>query len=287
MARQHGHGARLVIGNQHDGLGSIGHLEAPVSAPFRVQLARARSRADGPSSRFLPFRSSACLAIVPGEALGPAAPPETRLSRILRTDTERFEHARQLRPRHRDARRHARAEPEQLHEVHTAVEARRDAHVVAIDDHAHRLALLPEQEQQRLVDAREPSADVDERDARRQAARNACAARRVSRSIGISSSAASSIGCHSEASARPVARWRTITPKKALIARARAQRAIDALGDGARRADARVDGARVVVAARVRLDAAAHPLGGAGQAVEVGVADDGVDRARRARRAPA
>ena len=44
-------------------------------------------------------------------------------------------------------------------------------------------------------------------------------------------------------------------------------------------ADARVDGARVVVGAGVGLDAAAHPLGGAAEAVEVGVADDGVDGA--------
>ena len=41
---------------------------------------------------------------------------------------------------------------------------------------------------------------------------------------------------------------------------------------------ARVNRARVVVGARVGLDAAAQPLGRAAQAVEVGVADDGVRR---------
>ena len=41
-----------------------------------------------------------------------------------------------------------------------------------------------------------------------------------------------------------------------------------------------VDGPRVVVAAGVGLDAAADPLGAAGEAVEIDVADDGVDRAR-------
>ena len=45
-----------------------------------------------------------------------------------------------------------------------------------------------------------------------------------------------------------------------VVAAARAERAIEAPRDRARRADARVDGARVVVGARVRLDAAAHPL---------------------------
>ncbi len=53
---------------------------------------------------------------------------------------------------HRDARRHATAQLEQGHEIEPAVEARSHAHVIAIDDHADRLALLAEQEQQRLVD---------------------------------------------------------------------------------------------------------------------------------------
>ena len=63
------------------------------------------------------------------------------------------------------------------------------------------------------------------------------------------------------------------------VARAGAQGAVDALADGAGGADAGVDGARVVVGAGVGLAAAAEPLGGAAEAVEVGVADDGVDRA--------
>ncbi len=45
---------------------------------------------------------------------------------------------------------------------------------------------------------------------------------------------------------------------------------------GPGRAGARVDGARVGVAARVGLDPAAHPLGAAGEPVEVDVADQGV-----------
>jgi hypothetical protein len=42
-------------------------------------------------------------------------------------------------------------------------------------------------------------------------------------------------------------------------------------------ADAGVDGAGVVVTAGVRLDAAAHPFGGTGQAVEIIVTNDGID----------
>ncbi len=49
------------------------------------------------------------------------------------------------------------------------------------------------------------------------------------------------------------------------------------MGPGLRAA--RVDGARVVIGAGVRLDARAHPLGRAAQAVEVRVADDGIDGA--------
>ena len=63
------------------------------------------------------------------------------------------------------------------------------------------------------------------------------------------------------------------------VARAGAQRAVEALPDRARGAGARVDGARVVVRAGVGLGAAAQPLGGAAKPVEVGVAHDRVDRA--------
>ena len=65
-----------------------------------------------------------------------------------------------------------------------------------------------------------------------------------------------------------------------LIARPRPARAIDADGAGAGPADARADGARVDVPARLRRDAAAHPLRAAREAVEVAVAHDGVDLAR-------
>ena len=66
-------------------------------------------------------------------------------------------------------------------------------------------------------------------------------------------------------------------PKSAVSRGRAADRAIDALGDGTRRADARVDRARVVVGVRIWLRAAAHPFRGAAQTVEVGVAYDGVD----------
>ena len=63
-----------------------------------------------------------------------------------------------------------------------------------------------------------------------------------------------------------------------LIARARAERAIDARRRWGRACRCACRSARASSsAARVGLDAAAHPFGGAGEAVEVDVADDGVD----------
>ena len=63
-----------------------------------------------------------------------------------------------------------------------------------------------------------------------------------------------------------------------LVAKARAQRAIDPGRDRPGLAAARVDGARVGVGALVRLDAAEHPLGARVQPVEIQVHRDRVDR---------
>ena len=67
-----------------------------------------------------------------------------------------------------------------------------------------------------------------------------------------------------------------------LVAKARAQGAIDPRRDRPGLAPARVDGARVGVRAFVRLDAAEHPLRARIQPVEIQVHRDGVDRTRGA-----
>src|SRR5690349_7931075 len=61
------------------------------------------------------------------------------------------------------------------------------------------------------------------------------------------------------------------------ITRACTQGPIEALADGTELPRASVDGSRVDVATLVGLDASAHPLGRAREAVEVVVASDRVD----------
>ena len=60
------------------------------------------------------------------------------------------------------------------------------------------------------------------------------------------------------------------------VTRPGAKRPVEPVSDGAGLSRARVDGASVVVGARVGFRAAAHPLGGAAKAVEVRVAHDRV-----------
>src|SRR3954471_17259722 len=67
--------------------------------------------------------------------------------------------------------------------------------------------------------------------------------------------------------------------EKPLVTGASAERTVEAIGDRARRAETRVDGARVVIATGIRLDSGAQPLGGARQAVEISVANGVVDNA--------
>ena len=63
------------------------------------------------------------------------------------------------------------------------------------------------------------------------------------------------------------------------VAEVRAQRLVDHRAGDAGRAEARVDGARVVVGAAVGLVAAEDPLDGGIEPVEIDVCDDGVDGA--------
>ncbi len=66
-------------------------------------------------------------------------------------------------------------------------------------------------------------------------------------------------------------------PEETHVPRPGTKRAIDARGHVARGSEASVDRSCIVIGARVGLHAAAHPLCGASQTVEIGVAHDGVD----------
>src|SRR5260221_11600966 len=124
------------------------------SATARAVHARARAATRSESVR----TPRPCLIRSRGESVG--------------GDAEGPEQSRQPRLRDRHARRHPSREPQELEKVEPAVEARGDGHRVAIDDDAHRLALLAEQKELCLVDALRRGAgrrDVDDRDAGRNA----------------------------------------------------------------------------------------------------------------------
>lgn len=173
---------------------------------------------------------------------------------------------------------HAARQAEQREEVQATVEARGDRHVVLVDHHRDRLPLLAHEKKQGLVELAEAFAHVDHGDARGQAL---VALRGPARLVLDGDQLGRGTIDRLPQAGVGQARGQVAhdQPEQSGVVVARAQGAIEALGDGARLADARVDRPRVRVTPRIGLDALAHPLGGAGQAVEVGVTHDGLDGA--------
>ena len=150
---------------------------------------------------------------------------------------------------HGDPRRHAAAEVEQLHEVAARFEVRRDGQRSRIAHHRDRRALLPEQQQLRLVVRLAARLDVGDA---RPATRKPPARRRLSSSSGSMSRAAcvDLLPQHGRLRARDQVLDHPVLQR--LVAKARAQRPIDPRRDRTGLAPARVDRARVGVRARRR-----------------------------------
>ncbi len=199
--------------------------------------------------------------------------------KCARRHAERAKKVREPRFRNRDPRRHPPREPEQLQKIEPAVEARSDRDGVPVDDHGYRLSLLTEHQELRLVHARRRRGrrarwrDVDQGDTRG----HLNVALRYLFGLDLDGEKLSGGGINGFVERRIDERGREMAddqPEETVIVRARAKGAIEALSRRARAAKPRIDRPRVVVGARVGLDSAADPLGGAHQAVEVGVADE-------------
>ncbi len=209
---------------------------------------------------------------------------------VPRRDSQRLQRLDEPLARDRHERRHPARKAEQLEEGHAAAVARGEGDVVGVEDDSEIRAFLTEEQELRpvvlavvggRVDVRKGAdaggqgsgfrLQIDERVTRGDLARQLLDGRKLG-GRGVD-------GAPERGVAQAVGEVADDEAVEGGVARARAKRAVEAQADGAGLRGARVDGAGVVVGAGVRLDAAAQPLGGAAETVEVGVADDGVDRA--------